>query len=257
MQICVVLIKRQKLRQIALFFFLFAIMPYWACKKGPDFLKSYGSESTQFRNLNDFHTLVIGEKFRLWITQDTSKPASISISYGSNLLNGIKTKIKNGELIITDDNHYNWVRDMKVFPVCTLNIHNIHRIRALGACQIKCLDTLNLKKLDITMDGVNSHELLLNCETLTGACSNAGNIVFKGYAGLFAWSCENGGWMNASEMKSSDVYIFHYSNRDISLNPSTILKAYVYGKGNVYYYEEPWYVLVKEEFGQGKVIKKQ
>jgi hypothetical protein len=77
-----------------------------------------------------------------------------------------------------------------------------------------------------------------------------------GWGGVLAWSCENGAGLDASGMKSADVYIYHYTERDIFVDPSIIFRAYVYNNGNVYYYREPTFLSEKKEYGNGKIIKK-
>jgi hypothetical protein len=227
-----------------------------SCSKGPGFLRSYGEDVTIVRALPAFRQFSVGEKFKIYLTQDTNLPEQITISYGSNLVDKIETKVNNSILEIKDANGYNWVRNLDVQPVCTLNVHHLDAIQLHGAAELECKDTIFSNNLRVDANGVGKHHLLVYCGTISGSCSNAGIVIFRGHGGVFAWSCENGAWIDASEMNSYDVYIYHYTERDIWVNPSSIFKVNVYNKGNVYYYRDPVLAFEKLELGSGKVIKK-
>jgi hypothetical protein len=253
-QICVYHL-RQKLRQKYLLVLLGLLSLVFSCKKGPGFVRTYGENITVTRTLSEFSSISIGQKFKLYLTQDSSIPEQISITYSQNLMDKIETTVNSGELEIRDRNHYNWVRSLKVQPVCTLNIHKVSKISLHGATSCETLDTLNSHNLRIDANGVGRHFFLLNCGSVSGSCNNAGIIIFKGWGGILAWACENGGWIDASQMKSADAYVYHYTERDIYVDPGIIFKAHVYGKGNVFYYRDPALVFEKKEYGEGRVIK--
>jgi hypothetical protein len=219
-------------------------------------MRSYGEIVTETHELNAFKSIEVGEKFRLYITQDTSLPESITITYGKNVIDGIKAVVTNGKLTIKDKNRYNWVRNLDVFPLCTLNVHKPEKIIALGASRIDCIDTLHVSGLDFQMMGVGSHRMVIDADVLTGSCTGPGNVEFIGRGGLLTWYCENGGWIDGRNLKSSDAYLWHYTEHDVHLDAEKILKAYVYNKGNVYYYREPTLEFVKQEFGSGRILKK-
>lgn len=255
MQICIVMSKRQKLSHILFCSFFGCILLVFSCEKGPDFIKKYGTEGTELRQLNGVNELKVGEKFKVLITQDTSVSESITIYYASNLLSGIGSEVKNGVLTIEDHNNYNWVRDLDVRPICKVNVHQLDKITAKGACTIECLDTLT-HGLNFSVEGVGSHKILIHADQLSGKCIDAGNVTFIGWGGLFSWTCENGGTVDAKNMGCADAYLWNYTDRDASVNPKMVLKTYIYGKGNVYYYSEPTLQLNKQEFGKGRLIKK-
>lgn len=243
------------MRQIVLSAVMIVLMIPMSCKKGPGIVRSYGDVITVRRESGAFTGIITGEKFRIFLKQDLSTPEFVEITYGQNVIDKISTEIKDGYLVIEDRNHFNWVRDLEVHPVCTVNVHDLTKLVARGASEVSCIDTLKVSDFDFKMEGVGSHHIKVKSGQVHGSCTSAGHVVFEGWGGLLAWSCENGGWIDASAMGSSDAYIFHYTDRDVYVNPETIFKAYVYGKGNVYYYRNPWMQFEKKEFGQGKVIK--
>jgi Putative auto-transporter adhesin, head GIN domain len=247
--------KRQKLSHILFYSFFGCVLLISSCEKGPDFLKKYGTEGTELRQLTGVNELTVGEKFKVLITQDTSVSESITIYYASNLLSGIGSEVKNGVLNIEDNNNFNWVRDLDVRPICKLNVHKLDKITAKGACTIECLDTLT-HGLNFSLEGVGSHKILIRADQLSGKCMDAGKVTFIGWGGLFLWSCENGGTVDAQNMGCADAYLDNFTDRDVSINPKMVLVTNIYGKGNVFYYSEPSLKLKKEEYGIGRLIKK-
>jgi len=226
------------------------------CSKGPDFFKSYGNEISKTAILPSFSKLQVGQKFILYITSDTALPEQITIQYGENLIDKIETKIADGELRIRDKNKFNWVRKLNVNPRCTLNIKSINRLNIDGAASVICLDSISSPKIELNMNSVEHQFLKMNVGILSGACENTGNIEFEGNCDILAFSCENGSWFDAKKMTMDDAYVFHYTDRDIFVSQKNIFKPHVYGNGKIYYNLEPTAIFIKEEKGNGRVIKK-
>ena len=226
------------------------------CSKGPDFVKPYGENKTEYRSLSAFKRLQVGERFKLFITVDSTKEEGISIFYGDRLLPKISTVITDSLLLIEDQNGFNWVRNFKYNPVCTLNLHRLESIRIEGAAEVTCLDSIVSPKLEVQMNSVGAQYLHVHCGQLAGACSNTGSIEFRGRGTIFAWTCEDGGSMNALNMYCHDAYLYHYTAHDMHVTPQKRLEAWAYGTGNINYYANPVYTLLKKEFGRGKVIQR-
>jgi len=226
------------------------------CSKGPDFAKNYGKTKTEYRTLKSFNRIQIGERFKLYITADSTKEEGISIAYGDRLLPKISTAVTDSFLLIEDKNGFNWVRSFEHFPVCTLNLHRIQSIRIEGAAEVICLDSIVAPKLEVQMNSVGGQTFKVNCGQLAGACSNTGNIEFEGRGTIFAWTCEDGGSVDARNMFCHDAYLYHYTVRDIHIKPINKLEAWAYGTGNILYYSTPVFSLLKKEFGRGKIEKR-
>lgn len=238
---------------VALFFFLFLTLTH--CSKGPGFVRNYGEQITVTRQPGAFNKLKLGQRFRLYLLQDTTKPELLTIDYGSNLIEKIESKISDGELEIVDKNSANWVRKTAYQPVCTLRVRNLNKISINGAAELSSIDTLYGDRLEVSMNSVGSQYLNVHCGQLYGGCINTGNMTFRGIGTIFAWSCENGSFVDAGNLKSDDAYIYHYTVRDIFVNPKNFFEVTIYNSGNVYYRQEPAYTFKQNIKGIGKVIK--
>lgn len=248
--------KRQKLGRILFSLLVVTLAGLWGCAKGPDFARPFGHTASEERRLPSFTGLEIGERFRLFITSDTGLPESVTIHYGSNLLEGIETSVENGMLTIRDANNFNWVRSYKHAPTCTLNVHRLEKITLNGSAAVVCLDTLRADKIELNINSVEDQEFRVWCGQLYGGSSNSGRIRFSGQGTIFAWTSEDGSGLDAAELRCDDAYIFHYTDRDITVNPKNMLEAHAYGNGNIYYLREPALALKRFEFGRGKVLLK-
>ena len=251
-------LERQKLRQIVYIASFYTLFLLFSCKNGPDIFKPYGNNATVTRILPGFHTITVGQKFDLFITQDTNKPLQITISYSENLLDGIAATVKDGNLTIKDNNKENWVRKLDVQPTCTLNIRKIDHLTINGAAQVMCIDTIKVGQddwIEVQMNSVEHQEIRMKGGVLTGACNNTGNIYFEGVVNIFTFSCENGSWFDARNLSTSDAYVYHYTDRDIYISPKNIFGANVYGNGNIFYKTTPLFSFKKLETGKGRVLQ--
>lgn len=252
-------VLQNKLQKLGRFFILSIIISCVAlqyCSKGPDFLRSYGQEDSTLRVLNrPCLKLKVGQKFRVYVTSDTSKPEQILIRYGSNVIDKIVLEWQDDYAVLEDQNKFNWVRSFKVQPVCTLNIHKINALNIQGAASVTFLDTVYTDRVDVTMNSVENQKLLLHCGNLYGNGVNAGHVELAGQGTIFAWSCESGSSFDAANLRSDDAYLYHYAARDVRVNAKNVLEATVFGSGNIFYMRDPLVRLGKKELGSGRVVR--
>lgn len=226
-----------------------------ACNKKPDAFTGYGKNKTIVRKLDHFTKLQVGQKFRIFITTDSSLPEQIEITYSENLVEDIGADIQEGLLKIRDHNHYNWVRKLDVQPRCTLNIRTLSELNIDGAAEVTCLDSISSPALNVALNSVGHQKLMLYVGILSGGADNPGNIEFSGRSNIFTFSCENGSWFDARNLDADDAYVFHYTDRDVYISPRNILEANVWANGNVYYNKDPGFRFTKNEHGKGRVIR--
>jgi hypothetical protein len=248
--------KLQKLGRFIILTIFISLTTFQSCQNGPDFLTSYGTEdSTTLLISRPCTKLRVGQKFKIYIQSDKTKPEQVLIRYGSNVIDKIKLDWQEDYCVIADKNNFNWVRSFNVQPICTMNIHKINAVDIQGAASVIFLDTVYTDQVNINMNSVENQKLLLFCGNLYGNGNNSGHVDLAGQGTIFAWGCENGSSFDARHLRSDDAYIYHYAARDIRVNPKNILAATVYGSGNIIYYQNPLVKLDIKELGTGRVIK--
>ena len=236
---------------------LFLIHFFSGCENSAQPWQSFGEITTESRTLGSFHGLEVNHDIQLFVTQDTTKPEHIEITYGKNVIPGITTEILNGVLSIKNSNKAKWLRKLNIQPKCTLNLHQIDDIHLEGNAKVNCIDTLYSQAIHCTVNSVEDQNLLVFCGQLYGGVMNSGNVKFSGQATIFSWSCEKGGGLDATELRSDDVYLYHFTIKDVFVNPSKQFEANLFNSGNAYYFTTPTYKFKESAQGKGQVKLKR
>ena len=236
---------------------LFLIHFFSGCENSAQPWQSFGEITTESRTLGSFHGLEVNHDIQLFVTQDTTKPEHIEITYGKNVIPGITTEILNGVLSIKNSNKAKWLRKLNIQPKCTLNLHQIDDIHLEGNAKVNCIDTLYSQAIHCTVNSVEDQNLLIFCGQLYGGVMNSGNVKFSGQATIFSWSCEKGGGLDATELRSDDVYLYHFTIKDVFVNPSKQFEANLFNSGNAYYFTTPTYKFKESAQGKGQVKLKK
>ena len=236
---------------------LFLIHFFSGCENSAQPWQSFGDITTESRTLGSFHGLEVNHDIQLFVTQDTTKPEHIEITYGKNVIPGITTEILNGVLSIKNSNKAKWLRKLNIQPKCTLNLHQIDDIHLEGNAKVNCCDTLYSQAIHCTVNSVEDQNLLVFCGQLYGGVMNSGNVKFSGQATIFSWSCEKGGGLDATDLRSDDVYLYHFTIKDVFVNPSKQFEANLFNSGNAYYFTTPTYKFKESAQGKGQVKLKK
>jgi hypothetical protein len=240
-----------------LFFVLFLIQLFPGCQNSAQPWESFGDITTETRTLGSFHGLDVNQDIELFITQDSTKPTHIEITYGQNVIPGITTEIQNGVLSIKNSNKAKWLRKLNIQPKCTLNLHQISDIHLEGNAKVICIDTLYSQAIHCTVNSVEDQNLLVFCGQFYGGVMNSSNVKLSGQATIFSWSCEKGGGLDASDLRSDDVYLYHFTIKDIFVNPSKQFDVHLFNSGNAYYFTTPTYKFKESTRGTGQVKLKK
>lgn len=232
---------------------LLSMLVFPACKQGAQPWESFGDITTETRLLDSFTKINVSHNIQLYLKQDLSSPESITITYGKNTLSGISSDIQDGELKISDLNKAKWLRTLNINPICTLNVHKINKIYLDGNAKLTCLDTLKTPTLQFNINSVEEQQLWIHCGQLYGGIENSGYLHATGIATIFSWSCEKGSGLDARNLLSDDVYMRHFTIRDVYVNPTKQFEGYVYNSGNLFYFTQPSYKFKVVEEGKGKV----
>jgi hypothetical protein len=240
-----------------LFFVLFLIQLFPGCQNSAQPWESFGDITTETRTLGSFHGLNVNQDIELFITQDSTKPAHIEITYGQNVIPGITTEIQNGVLSIRNSNKAKWLRKLNIQPKCTLNLHQIDDIHLEGNAKVICIDTLYSQAIHCTVNSVENQNLLVFCGQFYGGVMNSSNVKLSGQATIFSWSCEKGGGLDASDLRSDDVYLYHFTIKDVFVNPSKQFDVHLFNSGNAYYFTTPTYKFKESTRGTGQVKLKK
>lgn len=217
---------------------------------------SKGEAEIVTRTLDSFSGIDVGQKFKVFLTSDATKPMQISIDYYHKLNPQISTTVEHGVLYIKDNNRFDWLRPLDIQPVLTINTHFIDNLNIHGSCELSCLDSIVGNQINVHIHSVKPVHLKTDCGNLYGNSDDYGMVRFEGRGTIFSWSCEMGSWFDAWNLNCDDAYIRHYTQHDCKVNASKKLEINLFNSGNLYYKDTPTLnSLIINASGTGKAIK--
>ena len=213
-----------------------------------------GAAQTIERSLQGFHSIEIGQKFKLLLIQDSTQSPNVVIDYFENLNPNISTTITDSVLSIKDQNTFQWTRDLNILPTVTVNVSSLKNLTISGACEVICVDTIFGKQMTIQYSSVKHSQFRVDCGNLYGSSNNTGSIYFEGRGTIFAWSCEKGAWFDARNLRCDDAYIQHYTKQSLWVYPTKVAEFNIFNTGDIHYKD---FGLLKKNFhqyGSGQAI---
>lgn len=231
------------------------IMVICSCNKesAPGFIRSTGEETTEIRNLSAFNRLWIQDEFDVELVYDSV--FKVEVTHGKNLISRIKTEITNGELKLENGNQFNWVRKLGQRIKIRLHCHDLKGVEIVGDGTLFSKDTFYADKIDFEHAGTNEINLILKSDWATFRCSNVGNIILKGECAILSGTVEETSFFDGRDFVAQDGYFYHFSLSDSYINATKVYGLNLFGKGNLYYLQEPIRIFNKEEKGSGRVLK--
>lgn len=186
-----------------------------------------------------FDKILVNQNIQLTIKQDSI--VSVVVETGENLMNDVSVNVENGELVLTDNNICNLVRDYKPTKII-VTTPNISQIRHSSQFDVVSEETLRQEKLILISEDFNADESFnvgdfrLNVSVtdlqivsnniavfyLSGVVQNL-NIGFYAGAGRF----------EGEQLHAQHIDIYHRGTNDMIVNPLLSLTGEILGTGNV------------------------
>ena len=234
-------------------YFVFGLL-FVSCKKENmfDCFKSTGDIVTERRNIEPFTELVVYDNPNVILVQDSL--TYIEVKAGENLLPLIATDIRDGKLIIENNNKCNWVRDFSIPIDVYVHLPVMRRVDTFGSGRIYSLNTLVNDTIEI--DNWNTGDVELNIAA-TAAYSKQhaafGDNTFTGNAGFLFIYNTGQGFCDCTSLAVNDAVAISNTSGQTYVNACTDLHAEISYSGNVYYKGTPAISFVIT--GTGKLIQ--
>lgn len=202
-------------------------------------LQSSGSSTTESRPLESFHSVELSQNIDLVLRQGNEHEARVTA--GKNIIDGIKTDVKDGVLNIRNENKCNWLRDFKNKFTVELTFQDIQLLTYRGSGVITCADTIRSNKL--TMEGWNGTgtiSLLLNVnEAHLYLHTGSTDLNVVGVAPVQYLYCAGNGYIRADQLNSNDVYAHTATTGQCYVHATHRIDALIRYHGNIYYKGNP------------------
>lgn len=227
-----------------------------SCKRADDLFKSYGKDVTVIRQVENFKRITAGEKFDVVLVQDSAQAGRIEMTAGENVIDGYTTKVSNGELFITNENRFNWVRKLKVRQKVVIYFKDLEAIQIHGSAKFTCIDTIyNNHKININHGGLEDAELCIDGDYIFADCTNTGGVILKGKCFLISASIDDISFVDSRNLSADKCYLNSFSKDDSYVDAKSVLEIKSFGTGNIFYRTLPGAAVTIEAKGTGKVMK--
>lgn len=221
-----------------------------------DCITSSGPERTETRILDYFNTIEIRDYVDVYFTQDRTKPLSVTLTAGRNLLGQIVSDVNNNVLYIENQNRCNWVRKFNQRIRVTINVHDVVQIRTTRDAAIIGSDLLTLDVAKVINEGSNNIYLYVDAVQLSVISKQQGDIALDGNADILVVYNESLGKMNLQGCVGDFVFVTHHGRNDIRVQAFKQLEVTIYNSGNVYYlFQQPVEGIRLARFGTGYLYK--
>jgi hypothetical protein len=224
-----------------------------------DCLQTAGPTVVQEVEVVDFDKILVNRGVELILKQ--SEAHKVTIETGSNLLNDIEVTVEGGQLLLTNKNTCNLVRDYGITKV-HVESPNITEIRnssqyTVSSDGLLSYPNLSLFSEDFTVSTeftVGDFSLTLESETVEVISNNISIFYLDGAIERLLINFSAGASrFEGAELMADHVEIFHRSSNDITVNPLLSLTGELRSTGDLISLNQPPLVAV-EEFYTGRLI---
>jgi hypothetical protein len=192
-----------------------------------------GNVVTQKRTIESFHALKVSGGIDVILTQGID--ISLQVEADENLLENIKTEVKNGVLNIYSEKNIRNAKTMQIH----LTFNKIDAITASGGCDITSKEKLSFSSLQTDLSGGCDIKLEFKAENLM--CKNSGgcDAYFKGEAAECSLNVSGGSDFKGSDFRVTNCKIVASGGSDVYVFVSGTLDAEASGACDVYYSGSP------------------
>ena len=210
-----------------------------------DCFQSSGDIIQQEINTSSFERIFVNRDIELIIKDAPNY--KVTIETGENLINDVIAEVVDNQLILTDNNTCNYVRDYGITKIY-IEAPNLTEIRTSTQYEISSDGTLNYNDLNLYSEDFNTQNdftvgdmrLTLNSQNLTIASNNLSFFYINGevnsltigfYAGAGRFEGEN--------LIAQNVNVYHRGSNDMVVNPQQSLTGQLRGTGNLIAVNQP------------------
>ncbi|NNE33308.1 MAG: DUF2807 domain-containing protein [Winogradskyella sp.] len=237
------------------------ILLFFACnsEEANDCFQTSGATVQQEVSVLGFEKILVNRNIEL-ILKDAPQH-KVVIETGENLINDITVEVIDDRLILTDNNHCNFIREYGSTKIY-IDAPNISEIRSSTQFKIASNGVLNYSKLVLFSEDYNGvgdfttgdFVLSVNAEDLTVISNNLSFYYLNGEVeNLFVGFYSGLGRFEGENLVAQNVNIYHRGGNDIIVNPQISLNGELKGAGNLIALNVPSIVNV-EQFYTGQLI---
>ncbi|MCX2679479.1 DUF2807 domain-containing protein [Galbibacter sp. EGI 63066] len=244
-----------KLTFITVLFFLSACNS----ESANDCFQSAGKMVKEERSVQPFTKILVNEGISMVIKQ--GETYKVEVESGKNLLNDITAEVIDGQLILTNENVCNYVRDYEL-TTFYVTAPEIEEIRSATQREIRSDGVLNLESLMVYSENWSENEYLTSGDLYLNLNVNSFRMVFNGLSNIHLTGsasslninmASGNGRFEGENFMVENAQVYHRGSNDLILNVQNSLKGNIYSTGDIVLVSRPETVEVEEHY-QGRLV---
>lgn len=225
--------KIRNLHKAAFGLMLFAFMLLNVSEVLAQGLRGNGKIATQNRTVSGIKGINVGGGFVVELTQGSNE--GVRLEAEENLLDNIKTEVRNGVLHIYNDKGISSTKGMKAF----VTLQDLESINISGGAKIIGNSSFKSPSLKLEMSGGSNVKLTIVTDQIKGNLSGASRIELLGKANEIAMQLSGASKMEASELEARQVKVQASGASSVKVYAQEGLDINASGASAVYYKGSP------------------
>ena len=210
-----------------------------------DCFQSSGDIIQQEISTSSFERIFVNRDIELIIKDAPNH--KVTIETGENLINDVIAEVVDNQLILTDYNTCNYVRDYGITKIY-IEAPNLTEIRTSTQYEISSDGTLNYNNLNLYSEDfdiqndftVGDMRLTVNSQNLTIASNNLSFFYINGEVNSLTIGFYAGaGRFEGEHLIAQNVSVYHRGSNDMVVNPQQSLTGQLRGTGNLIAVNQP------------------
>ena len=180
------------------------------------------------RELGEANSLRISVPFKVLLVKGTANKVEI-IGLDAQYLSNVKTEINGGELSIYTKGKIKSKNEV----VLSLTYKHFDRIKVGGAAELKSLDLIRQKELEIIGSGAIEADLNIEVTNLSIVFSGASDLKLRGLADSLYLKTSGASDVKASNFVSKNIYVDVSGASDVKVNAIESIQGEATGASSV------------------------
>ncbi|MGB5229076.1 MAG: head GIN domain-containing protein [Eudoraea sp.] len=218
-------------------------------------IKGNGNIVTVERSTEEYDAIAVAGWFDVILVD--GQEGKLSIKGEENLLEHIKTEVKEGKLVIKVKKGINlqpssWKKDGGIYV--TVPVESVNEVSLSGSGDIVGKKTISASEFSTNMSGSGDITLDVESKTVSASMSGSGDINLSGTTEVFDVQISGSGDIEAYDLIADNVDARISGSADIKVTANKMLKARVSGSGDIHYRGDATKIDTKSS-GSGDVTK--
>lgn len=223
----------KKVITLSLVLFTIAASAQWGKR-----VKGNGKTVTIERSVGEYDAIAVSGWFDVNLV--AGNEGELTLKGEENLLEYIKTEVKDGKLVIKTEKGVNlkpsnWNSGIYV----TVPVESIDMVALSGSGDIVGETTIKSNDFKTAMSGSGDITLSVEANSIDASMSGSGDINLSGTVQDFEATISGSGDIKAYDLKAANVYAQVSGSADIKVTATEMIKARVSGSGDISYKGNP------------------